>query len=235
MSRERLDPVPATTEAVNELDPLVVDDDLLEQLMAASAEVRSVVPECIGMSLSSREQGVTFTLVASDVECAQLDAAQYLAGGPCVEAVSSGEVIDFSTRQRLDWPVFAAAAEQFGVASTLSLPLLDHGLGPGGINLYGAAPDCFDGHHDELAELLGAWSGGAVTDADLSFATRAAAMQAPRILRDATTVDVAVGVLAATRDLGVARARERLTDAAERAGLDEVVVTHVFGDGHRPH
>lgn len=27
----------------------------------------------------------------------------------------------------------------------------------------------FDGHHEELAEICGAWAGGAVTNADLSF------------------------------------------------------------------
>lgn len=227
-SRVTFDPVRETTEAFNELNPLVADDDLLEQLMAARAQVRSLIPDCIGMSMTLREQGVTFTLVATDGETAQLDATQYLTGGPCVEAVSSGAVIDFMTRQRRDWPVFAAAAEHYGVASTLSLPLLNHGVGSGGINLYGASPHCFDGHHEHLAQILGAWAGGAVTDVDLSFETRAAAMHAPRVLRDATSVDVAVGVLAATLYVGASEARRRLAGAADRAGLADVVVARMF-------
>lgn len=226
MTHDDLEPVAESAEAVDELDP-PPEDDLLEQLAAAGAEVRRIVPECVGMSLTLREQGVTFTLVASDVQSAELDAVQYLADGPCVSAASAGQVIDFRTHQRLDWPIFAAAAEHYGVLSSLSLPLLDHGLGAGGINLYGSTPDCFEGHHEELAEILGAWAGGAVTDADLSFASRTAALQAPRILKEAATVDVAVGVLAATLGIEASQARERLAHAAGRAGLTDVVVARL--------
>ena len=116
------------------------------------------------------------------------------------------------------------------MASTLSLPLLADGPIAGGINLYGASVHCFDGHHDELALLLGAWAGGAVVDGDLSFETRAAARKAPQILREATSVDVGVGVLAATLDLEVAQARERLADAADRAGLSEAAVARLLID-----
>ena len=230
MGGEPMQPLPGTAEAMLALEPLATDGDLLSQLAAASARVRVIVPECIGMSLTLRAQGVTFTLVASDSALALLDAAQYLDDGPCIEAVRTGEVIDFRTRERADWPLFAAAAEHYGVLSTLSMPLLATGPTAGGINLYGGTAHCFDLHHDELAATLGAWAGGAVVDADLSFATRAAAREAPRVLREATSVDIAVGILAVTSGLDVGQARQRLTDAARRAGIRTAAVAALVAD-----
>lgn len=216
-----MEPIPETAEAVDELDAFVADDDLLEQLDAAATQVRALVPQCVGMSVAMINHGVTLTLVATAAEIAALDAVQYLAGGPCVAAAEQGEVLA-TTSDSLDedgWHLFAGATAARGIVSTLSLPLMADSEVIGGVNLYGGTPDAFDGHHDALATILGAWAGGAVANADLSFESRLEARRAPQVLRDAAHVDVAVGMLAALLDVDVAGAGQRLAEAAARAGV----------------
>lgn len=225
-----MEPIPETTRAVDELD--TVDDDLLDQLRRAAAQVQELVPACVGLSLTMLDEGVTLTLVASDEETVALDVVQYLDGGPCLDAVTAGEVIA-TAQETLDergWHLFATATAARGVASTLSLPVVEGGVLVGGVNLYGAAWGAFDGHHDELAELLGAWAGGAVTNADLSFSTRLEAQRAPQRLRDATRIEVATGILAAALRVSVEDAGRRLDRAAAQAGTSLVVAAELVID-----
>lgn len=215
-------PIPETTEAVDELEVLAYDDDLLDQLGETAAQVRTVVPTCIGMSVTMLDEGVTLTLVATEPEIAALDAVQYLGGGPCIAAVETGDVLE-SEAELLDerqWHLFAQATAARGVQSTLSMPVLDPaGAVVGGVNLYGARPAAFEGHHDALAQICGAWAGGAVDNADLSFRSRREAQQAPEVLRDNTRVEAAVGVLSYALQLPLHGARQHLHASATSAGL----------------
>lgn len=221
-----MEPIPETTEAVDELVPLATEDDLLGRLRRAGDEVRRVAPACRGLSVTLVEHGVTLTLVASDEEVAAMDAVQYLAGGPCVATAQHGQVIG-SDNAQLDesgWQLFAAATAAHGISSTLSLPLMQHGAVVGSVNLYGATPDAFDNLHEELAVILGAWAGGAVSNADMSFSTRQDAKRAPQVLHDARRVDNASGMLAVRLQTTAADARRRLEEAATGAGLPVVAV-----------
>jgi GAF domain-containing protein len=176
----------------------------------------------VGVSLALKEDGVTFTLVASAAEAATLDALQYLDGGPCVEAAARERATTFSASDPLDekrWQLFARGTVAIGVASTLSLPILADGDVAGTVNLYAMAEDAFTGHHEELAAIFDAWAPGAVTNADLSFSTRLTAEQAPSILRDDVRIEVAAGVIASRNGADLDTARQKLSAAAARAGL----------------
>ena len=63
------------------------DPDLERSLMTMSDSVTRIVPECVGMSLTLYDEDITFTLVASSLAFAEIDAMQYIDGGPCVWAV----------------------------------------------------------------------------------------------------------------------------------------------------
>jgi len=178
---------------------------------------------------------LTFTLVATDEEIATLDAVQYVASGPCVDAVDLGHGIatpdGLLSEQR--WQRFARASAASGVQSTLTLPVVDGDVVVSTVNLYGRAEDTFTGKHEALADVFGAWAPGAVANADLSFATRRAAEQAPTQLRDAAVVDTATGMLAAERGLSVEEARAQLNDAAQRAGIPVHRLAQVLVGLHR--
>ena len=98
----------------------------------------------------------------------------------------------------------------------------------GGVSLYGDAVDTFDGHVEELAAIFGAWAPGAVSNADLSFATRLEAADSPRRLKGQASVDQAVGMLVAARNLTPDQATGHLRSAAARGGIAVFVLARAL-------
>ncbi len=227
-----MEPIPETREALRRLGELG-DDQLGRDLEDAASAVGRRVPGLVGFSISVLEQDITFTYLTTARPLAGLDALQYLDGGPCEQAVSTGEAVAVDHEDLLDegrWQLFAGASGSCGVASTLSLPIL---AGPdvvGSVNIYGAAADTFKGRHEELAGLFGAWAPGAVTNADLSFSSRLRATGAVQRLEDLALVDLAVGVLVAAQTIPPSEARHRLDRAAARAGVSVVDVARLLVD-----
>jgi hypothetical protein len=231
-------PLAETDEALRHL-ARYGDDRLAADLAEVVQQAASRVPDLVGLSLGLVQQGIVLTYVSTADELATLDAVQYLEGGPCVHAAEIGETVDADHAALLDegrWQMFAQAGAAFGVLSTLSLPIIENGVVTAGINLYGCRSGTFGGREEELALLFGAWAPGAVSNADLSFSSRLEAAEAPARLEDLATVDLAVGVLAATHDVDPGRARAQLQQAAARAGvsvvaLAMVVIHHQHGSG----
>ena len=229
-----MDPIPQTSEAIDEFGPFFDDgDELLDRLREMGRRVRKVVPDCVGLSLASREHGVTFTLVASETIIAALDGLQYLDGGPCVTAVDEERVVRFPDQDVLGeeaWQLFARGTAAAAVASTLTIPVMVGDEVKGSVNLYAASPNAFTGVHEEVADIVGGWAPGAVANADLSFATRRTAQEAPRLLFEEMRINVAVGILVATYGISVQDARERLRDSAVRAGVDDTEMARIVID-----
>ena len=226
-----MEPIPETLAAINELEPYVDDGSLLEQLRQRSDQAREIAPHLVGVSVAVRDQGVTFTLVATDEDTAALDGVQYLASGPCVDALEVEHGLAVTEQDLLSeprWQALGQAGAAAGVRSTLTFPIVEAGEVVGTVNLYGGSEDAFDGKHSELASTFRAWAPGAVANADLSFSTRSVAEQAPAHLRDEMLVDTATGIVSATHHLEVEVARERLWDAARRAGVPLARLCHAI-------
>jgi hypothetical protein len=215
-------PIRATVEAVDELEPYLDDGTLLDRLVGMGDQVRAVAPQTIGLSVAMAAHGVTFTVVATEDEIALLDAIQYLDSGPCLAAIELGHGLAAGEQDLFDeesWRLFARATSAAGVHSTLTLPIVVAGDVGGTVNLYGASDVAFDGHHEEIARICGAWAPGAVTNADLGFTSRRTAEAAPDILRADAQIETAVGAVASALGVGFGEARERLVAAAGRAGV----------------
>lgn len=215
-----MEPIPESVEVAQLLELHDPDLDILDYLQDLAQRVRQIAPGCIGMSVAWLRQGVAFTLIASDEEIAALDAVQYLDGGPCVDAVDEGRGLAVNERSLLDedrWHLFARTAAGHGVATSLSFPLTQDGTVTGSVNLYGASPETFDGHHEVLADVVGEHATTIVTNADLSFSTREAAERSPEDLRSQVVVSQAVGMLMGEMDIDAETALARLSRAAARA------------------
>ncbi len=222
-SQMPMEPTPQTAEALREL-ARQGEVALGVELYAMAGRVRSLVPELIGLSLAAVEDHVTLTLVASSEELAGLDAVQYLDGGPCVDAIDRGQPLAVDIANLLDegsWQLYARAGAASGVATTLSLPILEGEQVLGGVNLYASAADAFEGKHDEVAEAVSSVAQLAVTNADLSFRTRVAAEEAPQRVREASDLSIALGIISASQNVNIPIARQRLIKAAHRAGITE--------------
>lgn len=219
-----MQPLPQTTEALREL-ARHGEASLGVELFAMAERVRTVVPELVGLSLAVVDDGVTLTLVSSVEQLAALDSVQYLDGGPCVAGVDDAETVDVTIADLLDedrWHLYALASAAVGVASSLSLPIMDEERVVGGVNLYGGTPDAFTDRHEEIALAVGSDARLAVANADLSFLSRKRAAQAPARVREGGDVNVALGIISASQGVNIPVARERLRNAAARAGISEV-------------
>lgn len=230
---EMLRALPETRQALTELSKYQ-DDDLNEEFDRLVHGVQQLAPDCAGLTISYLREGLAFTWLATSVDAASLDAVQYLDGGPCVDATLDGSPVatdtgDLFSEER--WATFARVAAAGGVRSTLSLPQLQDGKVVGGVNLYGSTEDAFSGRREVLAELLGAWAGGAVTNADLTLSSVHRAREAPQAIADQAIVDQAVGMLMAARGVDTQTALRRLAAAAQRAGIDTSLLAHVVVKG----
>lgn len=224
-------PIPESIETAEELRRHDPDLDVLAYLQGVADQVQALVPDCIGMSVAWLGQGLAFTLVASDEEVAVLDSVQYLVGGPCVEVAERGHGLGATEEDLLNedrWRLFARATAHRGVASTVTLPITERGDVVGSVNLYGASGRAFDGHHEDLAAILGEHVSAVVSNADLGFDSRRTAEQAPAVLRAQTTVSTAIGLLSSELGVDVEAAHRRLDDAAERAGITVERLAHAL-------
>jgi GAF domain-containing protein len=230
--------LPPTQEALNEYLSLA-DPDLGSSLLSMGDSAAEIVPDCVGLSLTLYDEDLTFTLVDSRLPFPGTGAGDAPAREPYVPAAR----VDAQHVERSEgvagpmdedrWALYARASAAVGVASSLSLPVVEEGRVVGGINLYASSSEAFEGHHRDLAVALGASVVGAVTNADLDFESRRRAEQAPAVLREQQEVEVGIGILAAREGLDVDTARERLQDAALRAGISDVQAARVVIDIHR--
>jgi GAF domain-containing protein len=217
-----LEPMPETRQALLRLGRWS-EHDLTAELVHQGELAEDIVPNLVGLSLALVREGLTFTFAATGEHLRLLDAIQYAFGGPCVDAalrdstVLSGDS-DAGLLDEQRWVEFARVGAAHGVMSTLSMPIHVAGVVVGGVNLYARTPNAFAGREQRLADLLGAWAPGAVHNADLTFSTRAAARDAPRVVQDNSVVDQATGVVMAARAVDRAEARQVIADAARRAG-----------------
>lgn len=229
-----MEPLPETIQAFEKLDRVGFPDaEVALQRLAHRALAE--VPECVGLSLTLVDDGITLTMIASSLDVAQIDAMQYLDGGPCVEAVESRQTVQIGELEPLDeerWSLFSRSSAASGVRSTLSLSVSDGETVVGGINLYASAPNAFEGHVDALASTFHAEAASAVKDADLSFSTRLAAAEAPEILAARADVDVAIGMISSERGVDLDGARSQLLAAAARAGIPLLQVARAVIAAH---
>ena len=234
MTRDPLEPIPPTAEA---FELLRGDDEGIESdVRRLAEEVRALVPAVVGVSLSFREPAVTFTLAATARDLATLDAVQYLHDGPCVAAVREGELHEVretdDVLSEARWSAYARASAHLGIRSSLSVPVRLEGEVVGGLNVYAATVDAFDGRADAVAALVQAPVGSAVRDADLSFSSRLRAEQSVRTMENQITVDVAAGMLAEREHITVDEAITRLEQAAAQAGVPVASLAVLLIDSH---
>jgi len=171
---------------------------------------------------------LTFTVACSPVEMAMFDALQYLDGGPCEVAVSSGQLVRIDDLFEEHWKFLAQAGAARGVRSTLSFPLSEGERVVGGVNLYGASVRAFVGSEDALAAVVGSSAREAVSNSDLSFGSRQEARLTAERLADRAQVSVAVDLLAKRNNEDAGTAWARLQSASARAGLSDFQVARLI-------
>lgn len=212
--------LPQSKEALDEYVTLSVDD--VEGLLRViEGWALRTVPECVAVSVTLLDEGLTFTLVD--------DATRERAGARATER-EPVLVADEASAHALDergWAEMARERSFSGIESTVSLPVVQQGRAVLTIDLYASTPHAFEDRIDGLVSALGAWQAGATTNADLGFDTLRRAEEAPERLRDQRIVDVAVGLLAAREELTTPEALEAILRAADEAEVTQVQAAKV--------
>jgi GAF domain-containing protein len=198
-------------------------DDLLGYLRAIARFAVLEVPGCVGLSITIYDdEGVPYTVLASDPQAQRIDAMQYLSDGPCVDTLDEGrptDVPDILDERR--WAEYARTAAAVGVRSSLSLPMLYENEIVGALNLYGGTPNTFDDSAHLLAELVSGHAALAIHNADLSMRTSELAADTERDLARTSEerLELAVQVMLRTDGVTDVSAREQIRSAAARAGI----------------
>jgi hypothetical protein len=173
------------------------------------------VPECVALSVTLLDDDLTFTLVdeSADPDRSPTDAAAR------ADPDRVGEPTADHALDEGGWAEMARERAFAGIASTVCLPVVEHGRAVLNIDLYASTAHAFRDRVDGLVAALGAWQAGAVTNADLGFETLRRAEAAPERLREQRLFDVAVGLVAARVGVTTDDALDLLRAAAEVAGL----------------
>lgn len=230
-----MEPIPETREL---LDLLRVgpDSDRLESwLVTRAQQVAALIPDCVGVSIALfGDEAVTFTFVITADRLRLIDAAQFLDGGPCQESAHGDVALETSILSEQRWHLFALAEAATGVQSSLSLPLRSDRSPSGSVNFYGSSPDTFTDRARELAAMFGAAADDAVANADLPMTGLHRARRSAQQVQADARLDIAVGVLAERQGLPIEDARQRLHDAAARAGIEVEALARLLlvGEGH---
>jgi GAF domain-containing protein len=224
-----MEPLPETLEVLSRISS-TNDVDLVAAMAEETARLVDSVPGCVGVSITLRDDELTFTWLSTAPRLRDLDAAQFLSGGPCEDASGTGRAaVVPELMDEEQWRLLALAGAAVGVHSSLSMPLVGP-RGPfGSVNFYGRQPDTFTGREREVAAIFGADVQSAVANADLSMSSRRRAEGAVQTLEASTRVDIASGILAEQEGITVEEARRRILAAAGRAGapplrLAEIVI-----------
>jgi GAF domain-containing protein len=220
---------PPLSETVGALaGALLTEDSNLQAALQRIADAGcSLLPDCVGASITIIEQGRPTTVGATNDTALRLDHSQYeLDDGPCLTAARETQMVridDAASDHR--WPNFTSTAAEMGIASSLSLPLpFGTETFCGGINLYGASAHGFSGDDVRLATAFADQAAVVVANARAYWAAFEMSKNLTIAMQSREVIDQARGVLMVTHRLNAeaAFAHLRQRSQAENRKLRDV-------------
>jgi GAF domain-containing protein len=110
-------------------------DELLDRVVSLAVETLSSARFA---SLTVSDTKGVRTSHSTGAEALAADEVQYAEHlGPCLEAMNSSRQVNLAIAETAQWPAFKAKAEQLGITSVLSTPLVHRGTTLGALNVYG--------------------------------------------------------------------------------------------------
>jgi GAF domain-containing protein len=233
---ERLDGVTAALKGLREV--LSREEELGRALQRSVDQITHAVPMATMASVTVlRGHGAAETVACSSARVWAIDSDQYAAGeGPCLEAARTGEIVRVSVEQaRERWPQFARSAQQAGVKSYLSAPLMLDDEFAGSLNLYSELPHGFGELDEAFLGLYVAATAAALANARRYTEVRTLADQLGQALESREVIGQAVGVLMATQRISADEAFGVLSRQSQNSNtkLREIAAA-IVADARRP-
>jgi GAF domain-containing protein len=207
-------------ELLRDLSRVVLADrplsDVLSEIVGIAAEA---IPGAESTSITLIRGDQPFTAAHSGDLALAADELQYEREyGPCMDAGRGGVVLrvdDMTTETR--WPDYARKVVEFGVRSSLSVPLPFQGSAIGALNVYSTRTGAFA---TEEALVAGTEAAEAVAVAVANAGAHAQMVDQARNMRLAmesrAVIEQAKGVLMAQRQVDAEEAFDILRDASQR-------------------
>jgi GAF domain-containing protein len=202
-----------------ELSRIVLGDESLDSILDRVANLaRAVVTTADEVSVTLVTNGHPQTAASTGALATAMDQTQYEEGdGPCLTAARVKEVVSVPDATSAAWPMFAAAARERGVGSSLSvgLPVKEQVIGA--LNMYAKSANAFDERSVELAQTFAGHAAVALANASLYATATQLAEQMAEAMRSRAVIEQAKGILMAQRQCTADEAFEFLTQASQRA------------------
>ena len=203
---------------------LVAETSLGETLLAVATITIDAIgsAEMAGISLldhAGKPTAAIFTAQAS----ADIDAQQFASGaGPCLDAWRLGRPvrIDDTALAAERYPAFARSAQDNGVLSSVSLPLVAGGSGLGALNLYARIPNGFSDEDEAIGADLATAAAVVLANSVAYWEARNLGDQLAEALLSRAEIEQAKGMLMA-RSPGITadEAFDMLRSASQRENV----------------
>lgn len=194
-------------------DSLIADYDVVEVLQTLVDRAVELFDAAAG-AIHLRDESGTLRVVASTsdrsgfIGLLQLDAGE----GPCIEAVTSGELVtsESAAALRRRWPRFAGASREHGYAGVHAIPLRLRAEVIGSLNLFREAEGALNAADARAAQALADVATISVLQQRTIATARSAADQMQHALESRAAIEQAKGFVARALDVDMETAREML-------------------------
>lgn len=202
---------------------LVAETSLGETMLAVAAITIDAMgsAEMAGISLLDHAGKPTAAIFTAQ-ESADIDAQQFASGaGPCLDAWRLGRPvrIDDTALAAERYPAFARSAQDNGVLSSVSLPLVAGGSGLGALNLYARIPNGFSDEDEAIGADLAATAAVVLANSVAYWEARNLGDQLAEAMRSRAEIEQAKGMLMATLGLGADDAFTLLKRNSQHANI----------------
>ena len=215
----------ARAAALSALAQFQVTETTVGQALQRIADITlEAVPAArvVGMSMLA-DDGSPTTAVYTDAESPEIDAAQYRENtGPCLDAWRRNVVLRVPRveEQADTYPAFAAACQQHGVQSTLSLPMTAGAVAVGALNLYAHVPEGFSEADESVGADLAAAGAAVMVNVSAYWTAFDLTTQLTEAMSSRAVIEQAKGVLMAGQPgLTADEAFDLLRSASQRANV----------------
>jgi GAF domain-containing protein len=214
--------------------------DTLQQVIELAAQSVPAA-DMIGITMTG-DDGRPTTTVATDDDATAIDQSQYTAGtGPCLDAFNQGEVMKItSIATETRWPKFVLSATEYGIASTLSVPLTIEDKRFGALNLYSRTEAAFDDEDERTATTFAEFAAVPIANAHEYWKSYELATNLNRAMQSRASIEQAKGIIIASQQVGPDEAFEMLRDASQRTNrkvrdlAEDVVSSRRFDNPAEP-
>jgi GAF domain-containing protein len=208
-------------EAIAAVNGFLIADRPLGETLERVAELagQAIHPAvAVGVTLLD-DRRRPITALWTDPVAPRVDQAQYEeCAGPCLSAYKERRTlrVDDVRTVRGQWPEFSLRAEQVGIFSTLSLPLVAATDSLGAFNLYARTPDAFSPGHEAEAEVFATQAAVVLANASAYWSMSDLASGLQTAMQSRAQIEQAKGILMATRNCGPDQAFQMLVQASQR-------------------